>query len=194
MESREVTQGKYPHRHKIVPVKVWIDADEGVANLVARLNTLPGISTPGLCSQGRPGDALGRPFVMVMWKNKSARARLSPWTVEPWTFEDVGVLLPRPCDLHIKSLDNPRKVPVKVWENIDAGIALLVVRLNKIPGIRTWSSCQGDLDSTEDNRPFVLVRWTNERAREQLLPWTVKPLGDGWELVPRPEDLAIAQH
>jgi tRNA(Phe) wybutosine-synthesizing methylase Tyw3 len=36
-------------------------------------------------------------------------------------------------------------IPVQVWADIDVGIADLVKLLNKIPGVRTFASCQGTI-------------------------------------------------
>ena len=38
-----------------------------------------------------------------------------------------------------------RTVPVKVWVNVDAGIANMVCYLNTIPGVCTLASCQRTL-------------------------------------------------
>lgn len=35
--------------HKTRPIKVWIDADIGIAKLVLYLNTIPGVRTEASC-------------------------------------------------------------------------------------------------------------------------------------------------
>lgn len=50
-------------------------------------------------------------------------------------------------------------VPVKVWADIDEGIVGMVKRLNEIPGVRTYGSCQGTIDEggAEPYGPFVQI-------------------------------------
>ena len=55
-------------------------------------------------------------------------------------------------------------VRVKVWADIDAGIADMVLRLNDIPGVRTYASCQG----TKDYAPYVMTSWPDEETLERL--------------------------
>lgn len=71
------------HIHKTVPVQVWVDVDEGIAEVVRHLNTIEGIRTYSSC-QGTTGDAAylaeGRrpyePYVLVSWEDDAARDRL----------------------------------------------------------------------------------------------------------------------
>lgn len=61
--------------HPTRPIKVWIDADVGIADFVLMLNAIPGVRTHASC-QG--GDTYG-PQVMVTWRDRRALARLRKW-------------------------------------------------------------------------------------------------------------------
>lgn len=52
-------------------------------------------------------------------------------------------------------------VPVQVWVNVDIGIADIVRELQEIPGVRTWSSCQGTIGEggLEPYRAYVRLFW-----------------------------------
>jgi hypothetical protein len=65
--------------HRTVPVQVWVDVDEGIAELVRHLNTMPGIRTHASC-QG--GHSYG-PQVMVTWADDAALALLSRYPMTP---------------------------------------------------------------------------------------------------------------
>lgn len=56
-----------PHRTRAV--QVWIDVDEGIADLVETLNTIDGLRTLASCqgSIGEGGPEPYGPYVMVCW-------------------------------------------------------------------------------------------------------------------------------
>ena len=57
------------HQLKTVPVQVWVDVDEGIAETVKYLNTIPGVRTYASC-QGTIGEGGAEPYgpqVMVSW-------------------------------------------------------------------------------------------------------------------------------
>lgn len=65
--------------HKTVPVQVWADVDEGIAETVKYLNTIPGVRTIASC-QGTLGEGGPEPYgpqVMVSWDYPDALWRLS---------------------------------------------------------------------------------------------------------------------
>ncbi len=67
--------------HRTVPVQVWTDVDEGIADFVRHMNTLPGIRTLARC-QGTIGEGGAEPYgpqVMVSWEDDAARDRLSTY-------------------------------------------------------------------------------------------------------------------
>jgi hypothetical protein len=59
---------------------------------------------------------------------------------------------------------------MKVWAEIDVGIAPTVRRLQKIPGVLTHSSCQGTLHENGPHpyRPFVMVTWASLEAFDRV--------------------------
>ncbi len=64
--------------HKTVPVQVWADVDEGIADTVCYLNTIPGVRTQASC-QGTIGEGGANPYraqVMVTWADAETFARL----------------------------------------------------------------------------------------------------------------------
>lgn len=60
--------------------------------------------------------------------------------------------------------------PVRVWADVDEGIADLVVYLNTIFGIRTFASCQGTIGESGDEpyRPYVMVSWPDKATLARL--------------------------
>jgi hypothetical protein len=55
--------------HKTVPLKVWIDVDEGISDVVEYLNTIPGVRTHASC-QGTIGEGGPNPYraqVLASW-------------------------------------------------------------------------------------------------------------------------------
>jgi hypothetical protein len=65
--------------HETRPIKVWIDADVGIADFILELNEIPGIRTLASC-QGTIGEGGAEPYgphVMVSWEDSAALDRLS---------------------------------------------------------------------------------------------------------------------
>ena len=64
--------------HKTVPLLVWADIDEGIADMVRYLNTIPGLRTEASC-QGTLGEGGPHPYraqVMTVWKDPDIFERL----------------------------------------------------------------------------------------------------------------------
>lgn len=83
--------------HKTIPVQVWADVDEGVAELVTRLNTIPGIRTHASC-QGTISEGGADPYgphVMASWQDDEALSRLSRFKVEKLG-DNFGYVTERP--------------------------------------------------------------------------------------------------
>lgn len=55
--------------HITKPILVWADVDEGIADLVCYLNTIPGVRTDASCQGtiGEGGPAPYLPYVMAHW-------------------------------------------------------------------------------------------------------------------------------
>jgi len=49
--------------HKTIPIQVWVDVDEGIADMVLYLNTIPGVRTHACC-QGTLGEG-GQPLTLL---------------------------------------------------------------------------------------------------------------------------------
>ena len=72
--------------------------------------------------------------------------------------------------------------PIKVWVDVDEGIADFVLLLGEIPGIRTLSSCQGTIGEGGP-APYeaqVMVTWTDEAAYKRLAEFKVDRLGNNF--------------
>ena len=56
-------------KHKTRMVQVWVDVDEGIADVVVYLNTIPGVRTQSSCQGtiGEGGPNPYRPQVMATW-------------------------------------------------------------------------------------------------------------------------------
>jgi hypothetical protein len=61
--------------------------------------------------------------------------------------------------------------PVQVWADIDVEIASAVRFLNTIPGVRTHTSCQGNVGEGRPftYEPYVTVSWATDEARATIL-------------------------
>jgi hypothetical protein len=68
------------------------------------------------------------------------------------------------------SLPHPT-VRVKVWADVDEGIADFVRELTEIPGITTHASCQGTIGEGGPHPypPQVMVAWEDEAALHALV-------------------------
>jgi hypothetical protein len=73
--------------HPTVPVQVWADIDEGIADFVRHLNTLPGIRTCVSCQ----GTDSYRPYVMVTWEDDDALALIAAFPITPLGHHHVYV-------------------------------------------------------------------------------------------------------
>ncbi len=64
--------------HRQIPIKVTVDVDEGISDLVLYLNSIPGVRTFGSCQGtiGEGGPAPYRPEVIVTWDSADTFARL----------------------------------------------------------------------------------------------------------------------
>ena len=54
-----------------------------------------------------------------------------------------------------------KTVPLPVWVDVDEGISSAVAFLNTLPGVRTFTSCQGTIGEggAEPYRPFIYAYW-----------------------------------
>lgn len=60
---------------------------------------------------------------------------------------------------------------IKVWVDVDEGVADYVLMLNEIPGVRTEASCQGTIGEggAAPYPAHVLVSWLDDAARARLV-------------------------
>lgn len=85
--------------HKTVPVQVWADIDEGVAEMVRYLNTIPGVRTHASCQGtiGEGGPAPYRAQVMATWPPDTFERLKREFDVTP-EGDNWGYLHPRATD------------------------------------------------------------------------------------------------
>lgn len=78
---------------------------------------------------------------------------------------------------------------VRVWADVDLGVADMVEYLNTIPGVRTMASCQGTIGEGGPHpyRAQVMATWP--RAAEPRLrhEFDATVLGEGWGYLHRRE-------
>jgi hypothetical protein len=70
---------------------------------------------------------------------------------------------------------------IKVWADVDVGIASMVLYLNSISGVRTLASCQGSIGEggASPYRPYVMVSWSRDEIFERLASeFDVSEVGD----------------
>ena len=86
--------------HKTIPVPVWVDVDEGIAEMVRYLNTIPGVRTLASCQGtiGEGGPAPYRAYVMVMWTDDAFKQLKDEFDVTN-TGVHWGFLHPRTTDI-----------------------------------------------------------------------------------------------
>ena len=87
--------------HKEVPIKVWVDVDEGIADFVILLNTILGVRTDACC-QGTIGDAGEHPapyraYAMVHWTAEALAILESRFEVKPEGNGAWGYVYPLTC-------------------------------------------------------------------------------------------------
>jgi hypothetical protein len=82
--------------HRTRPLQVWVDVDEGIYDMVAYLQTIPGVRTQASC-QGTIGEGGPNPYraqVMASWSSAAETRLLAEFDVtllgERW-----GYLHPR---------------------------------------------------------------------------------------------------
>lgn len=66
--------------HNTMPLQVWVDIDVDVADLVARLNTIPGVRTYSSCRGSMDEPEAIEPFpayVSVSWATQDTLLRLA---------------------------------------------------------------------------------------------------------------------
>lgn len=70
--------------HKTQPMLVWADIDEGVAGLVAYLNTIPGVRTQAACQGtiGEGGPAPYGPYAMATWPATQTARLMDEFDIE----------------------------------------------------------------------------------------------------------------
>lgn len=75
--------------------------------------------------------------------------------------------------------------PIKVWADVDIGIADFVEYLNQISGVRTHGSCQGTLDEGghEPYEAEVMVSWWHDDAKKSLEQFNLKIMGEAFGYV-----------
>jgi len=81
-----------------------------------------------------------------------------------------------------RQVDGHPTVAIRVWVDVDAGIADLVLRLNEIPGVRTLASCQGTLGEggSEPYGPYVMARWEPDALPRLTPDFDIEFLGECW--------------
>jgi len=83
--------------HKTIPILVWVDVDEGIADMVKYLNRIPGVRTLASC-QGTIGDGGPNPYrpqVMCEWTPEALMRLRSEFDVEPEGNGTWGYVHPR---------------------------------------------------------------------------------------------------
>lgn len=61
--------------HTTIPVQVWVDVDNGIADIVKHLQKIPGVRTHASCQGtiGEGGAAPYEPYVEVSWADQPTR-------------------------------------------------------------------------------------------------------------------------
>ncbi len=75
-------------------------------------------------------------------------------------------------------MNHHKTTPVRVWVDVDLGIAEVVLYLNSLPGIRTYGSCQGTIDEGGNYPANVMATWPDEHIDLLESKFDVAPLGN----------------
>ncbi len=125
--------------HKTIPVWVQVDVDEGIAEMVKYLQTIPGVRTHASCqgtlSEGGPNPY--PPQVMVTWDSDQAKERLmQEFDFSPngdWAYiHPKGTLeryVPSPTPISSKVFTFPYLVTLQLDEEQD-----VIARIPELPG------------------------------------------------------------
>jgi len=72
--------------------------------------------------------------------------------------------------------------PVRVWADIDEGIAPWVEYLQTFHDVRTHGSCQGTIGEggADPYAGYILASWPPDQENTLLLDFTIEHWGDGW--------------
>jgi len=121
-------------------------------------------------------------------RNKAEPAAKPERQKEPWGFSGYLEVLPKAGaapSVQAEPRDMHKTVPLKVWADVDEGIAPLVRYLNTIPGVRTLASCQGTIGEGGPNpyRAQVMAQWTAEAGKLLAEQFDITLLGDNWGYV-----------
>jgi hypothetical protein len=88
---------------------------------------------------------------------------------------------------------NHETVPVKIWADIDVGIAAEVRWLNRLDGVRTFTSCQGTIGEggPRPYRAYIVTWWPkkhDKKIRQRFHVETIAhsyPPSDWYSLSPK---------
>ncbi len=81
--------------HRTVPIQIWVDVDDGIADFVFLLNMMPGVRTHSSC-QGTVGEGGAEPYppyVSVSWGDDAAREALKRFELVI-EYENFGTVRP----------------------------------------------------------------------------------------------------
>src|ERR1035441_8377566 len=95
--------------HETRPIKVWVDADLGVADMVEYLNTIPGVRTTASC-QGTIGECGACPYrahVMCHWTPEALQRLRTEFDVVPDGNGSWGLVHPRSAETHAQRAATP---------------------------------------------------------------------------------------
>jgi hypothetical protein len=90
---------------------------------------------------------------------------------------------------------NHETVAVRVWVDVDVGIAEDVRWLNSLPGVRTFTSCQGTIGEggPESYHPYIKAWWPPEHDGAIRERFHLIGEGEGWrDIRPKSELEALS--
>lgn len=156
--------------HKTVPVLVWADVDEGVADMVRYLNTISGVRTDASC-QGTIGEGGEQPYraqVMAHWTPEAEANILAEFDatvlgdgwgyLHPRAGWSAPTIHPSRDDAMMPPLWALGHMPLE-WGPLPGVLAILAVRT---PGAAALAACA--------HSPLSAIAEA-ERALEGAQPW-----------------------
>jgi hypothetical protein len=87
-----------------------------------------------------------------------------------------------PAESEVNERTSHQTIPIRVWVDVDVGIAAMVRYLNSIPGVRIHASCQGTTreGGPAPYRPQVMATWTDEVFERLQREFDITIKGENW--------------
>lgn len=125
MNANQTPEARVPHETR--PIRIWVDADLGVADLVEQLNEIAGVRTYASCqgSIGEGGPEPYGPYVHLSWPDFATLELLQEKYLVEIEGENWGLVRPRENTALAFTLAHKQKIA-----EVEEEITLVVKQIN----------------------------------------------------------------